>query len=34
MNELDFIKKAIELSQKSVDIGGYPAGMGNTSTWY
>ncbi len=26
MNEQDFLKKAIELSQESVDIGGYPVG--------
>lgn len=26
MNEWDFLKKAIALSQESVDVGGYPAG--------
>ncbi|MDC1205319.1 nucleoside deaminase [Candidatus Pacebacteria bacterium] len=26
MNDKDFIKKAIELSQESVDVGGYPVG--------
>lgn len=26
MNEQDFLREAIELSQKSVDVGGYPVG--------
>lgn len=26
MNEQDFLKRAIELSQESVEVGGYPAG--------